>query len=79
MNTAYATGRLLVATPQIEDGVFYRSVVLVLHHDTRLLNNPDSLARARRVFRRILAAYAVPERLQAHERAQTAAPASLQF
>ncbi len=33
MSTAYATGRLLVATPQIEDGVFYRSVVLVLHHD----------------------------------------------
>ena len=27
------TGRLLVATPQIEEGVFRRSVVLVLHHD----------------------------------------------
>lgn len=27
------TGRLLLATPQIEDGVFRRSVVLVLHQD----------------------------------------------
>jgi putative transcriptional regulator len=27
------TGRLLVAAPQIEEGVFRRSVVLVLHHD----------------------------------------------
>ena len=65
---------------QVAEMVFeLYGVVLVLHHDTRLLNNPDSPARARRVFHRILAAYAVPERLQAHERAQTAAPASLQF
>jgi len=27
------TGRLLVATPQIEEGIFHRSVVLVLQHD----------------------------------------------
>ncbi len=27
------TGHLLVATPQIEDGVFHRSVVLLLQHD----------------------------------------------
>jgi putative transcriptional regulator len=27
------TGQLLVATPQIEEGVFARSVVLMLHHD----------------------------------------------
>ncbi len=27
------TGQLLVATPQIEDGVFHRSVVLLLQHD----------------------------------------------
>lgn len=26
------TGRLLVATPRIEEGVFHRSVVLLLHH-----------------------------------------------
>lgn len=33
MSADYTTGRLLVATPQIEEGVFRRSVVLVLHHD----------------------------------------------
>ncbi|MGL5819215.1 MAG: YqgE/AlgH family protein [Phycicoccus sp.] len=33
MNSSHVTGRLLVATPQIEEGVFRRSVVLVLHHD----------------------------------------------
>jgi putative transcriptional regulator len=27
------TGRLLVSTPQIAEGVFHRSVVLLLHHD----------------------------------------------
>ncbi|MBR7742932.1 YqgE/AlgH family protein [Phycicoccus sp. BSK3Z-2] len=32
MSALPATGRLLVATPQIEEGVFRRSVVLVLHH-----------------------------------------------
>ncbi|XVX21521.1 YqgE/AlgH family protein [Actinomycetota bacterium] len=39
------TGRLLVATPSIEDGVFHRSVVLVLHHSDEgaqgvILNRP---------------------------------------
>ena len=38
-------------------------LALALHHDTRLLNTPDSLSRARRVFQRILAANAVPDRL----------------
>ncbi|MGL5819822.1 MAG: YqgE/AlgH family protein [Phycicoccus sp.] len=33
MSERHTTGRLLVATPQIEEGVFRRSVVLVLHHD----------------------------------------------
>lgn len=33
MSATHTTGRLLVATPQIEEGVFARSVVLVLHHD----------------------------------------------
>ncbi|MBM6404343.1 YqgE/AlgH family protein [Phycicoccus sp. CSK15P-2] len=32
MSAEFVTGRLLVATPQIEAGVFRRSVVLVLHH-----------------------------------------------
>jgi putative transcriptional regulator len=39
------SGSLLVATPQIEDGVFHRSVVLLLHHDAEgaqgvVLNRP---------------------------------------
>jgi putative transcriptional regulator len=29
----FLSGRLLVATPQIGEGVFHRSVVLLLHHD----------------------------------------------
>jgi AcrR family transcriptional regulator len=63
---------------QVAEMVFeLYGVVLVLHHDTRLLNNPDSLARARRVFHRILAAYSVPARLEASGCAKTAAPASL--
>lgn len=33
MSGTHLTGQLLVATPQIEEGVFARSVVLVLHHD----------------------------------------------
>ena len=33
MSQTHTTGQLLVATPQIEEGVFRRSVVLVLHHD----------------------------------------------
>ncbi len=32
MSATHTTGQLLVATPQIEEGVFRRSVVLVLHH-----------------------------------------------
>ena len=33
MSQTDLTGQLLVATPQIEEGVFARAVVLVLHHD----------------------------------------------
>ena len=43
--TTDLSGNLLVATPQIEDGVFCRSVVLLLHHDAEgaqgvVLNRP---------------------------------------
>lgn len=39
------TGRLLVSTPQLDDGVFHRSVILVLQHDVNgaqgvVLNKP---------------------------------------
>jgi putative transcriptional regulator len=33
VSLTHTTGQLLVATPQIEEGVFARSVVLMLHHD----------------------------------------------
>lgn len=32
-SSGFLAGRLLVATPQIEDGTFRRSVILLLHHD----------------------------------------------
>ncbi|NHA69208.1 YqgE/AlgH family protein, partial [Phycicoccus flavus] len=32
MSAPFTTGKLLVATPQIGEGVFARSVVLMLHH-----------------------------------------------
>ncbi len=32
MDAPFLTGQLLVATPRIEEGVFHRSVVLLLHH-----------------------------------------------
>ena len=43
------SGSLLVATPQIEEGVFARSVVLLLHHDAEgaqgvVLNRPLEVA-----------------------------------
>lgn len=45
MEPSYLTGQLLVATPQIGEGVFHRSVVLLLHHDDEgaqglVLNRP---------------------------------------
>ncbi|MDU0312524.1 YqgE/AlgH family protein [Phycicoccus sp. M110.8] len=45
METEDLSGSLLLATPQIEEGVFRRSVVLLLHHDAEgaqgvVLNRP---------------------------------------
>jgi putative transcriptional regulator len=45
VDTALLSGSLLVATPQITEGVFARSVVLLLHHDAEgaqgvVLNRP---------------------------------------
>jgi AcrR family transcriptional regulator len=35
-------------------------VILVLHHDARLLDSPDALARARRAFERLVSTYLAP-------------------
>ncbi len=45
MRTTDLSGQLLVATPEIDEGVFFRSVILVLHHDDEgaqgiILNRP---------------------------------------
>jgi AcrR family transcriptional regulator len=45
-------------------------VILVLHHDARLLDSPDALARARRAFDRLVAAYVVDAPATAATRAQ---------
>ncbi len=53
----------LLADASVSELLFeLHGVVMVLHHDTRLLHNPQALERARRVFRRILAGYAAPGR-----------------
>jgi AcrR family transcriptional regulator len=55
---AIDTGEL-AANVQPQDLVFdLYGVVLVLHHDARLMNSPDALPRARRAFERLLAAAA---------------------
>jgi AcrR family transcriptional regulator len=33
-------------------------IILVLHHDTRLLNSPDAFARAKKAFTRLIRSYA---------------------
>lgn len=44
-----------------EDLVFQMyGVILVLHHDGRLMRNPDAVGRARRSFDRLLASYLNP-------------------
>ena len=44
-----------------EDLVFQMyGVILVLHHDGRLMRNPDAMGRARRSFDRLLASYLNP-------------------
>jgi len=43
-------------------------VILVLHHDARLLDSPDALGRARRAFERLIASYQSPDRRPAAEK-----------
>jgi hypothetical protein len=49
-------------------------VILVLHHDARLLDSPDALARARRAFERLIASYLAPSAPRSSRRATRPSP-----
>jgi len=55
---AIDTGELRTDTDPSELVFDLYGVILVLHHDARLLDSPDAQARARRALERLLAAYA---------------------
>lgn len=53
----------LRADTEVDDLVFeLYGVMLVLHHDARLLNSTDAVARARRAFRRLMSFYSTRSR-----------------
>ncbi|HQD82783.1 MAG TPA: TetR/AcrR family transcriptional regulator [Quisquiliibacterium sp.] len=57
---AVDTGALDPATDPGELVFALYGIVLVLHHDTRLLHNPDAIGRARRAFERLLDTHRAP-------------------
>jgi hypothetical protein len=57
---AIDTGELRGDTDPSELVFALYGVILVLHHDARLLDSPDALPRARRAFDRLVASYAAP-------------------
>ena len=54
---AVDTGDLRADTEAAELVFELYGVILVLHHDARLLDSPDAFARARRAFERLLGSY----------------------
>lgn len=54
---AVAAGELRADLDPEEFVFVLYGVILVLHHDTRLMNNPDAAGRARRAFERALATF----------------------
>ena len=54
---AVEAGELAAGTDPADLVFDLYGVILVLHHDARLLNNPRAAARARRAFERLLRAY----------------------
>lgn len=59
---AIETGEL-AANTDVDELVFQLyGLILVLHHDCRLLGNPDALPRARRSFERLIDSYRVGKR-----------------
>jgi len=59
---AMDTGELRADTQPRELVFDLYGVILVLHHDARLMNSPDALARARRAFERLIAGCRAPAR-----------------
>ena len=57
---AVETGELRADTDPSELVFDLYGVILVLHHDARLMNSPDAQARARRAFERLIASYRAP-------------------
>jgi len=73
---AMDTGELRADTDPSELVFDLYGVILVLHHDARLLDSPDAQARARRAFERLLASYAAAPAPRAPRRPARAASAT---
>jgi AcrR family transcriptional regulator len=74
---AIDTGELRADTDPSELVFDLYGVILVLHHDARLLDSPDAQARARRAFERLLASYAAaPAPRPPRRTARTPSPAA---
>ncbi|HVL55979.1 MAG TPA: TetR/AcrR family transcriptional regulator [Burkholderiaceae bacterium] len=69
----------LRADLDVDDLVFeLYGVILVLHHDARLLHSPDAVARARRLFERLISLHGAqlpPHRVAGRARAARRSPA----
>jgi AcrR family transcriptional regulator len=57
---AIETGELRADTDPSDLVFDLYGVILVLHHDARLLDSPDALTRARRAFERLVSTYLAP-------------------
>lgn len=57
---AVETGELREDTDAAELVFALYGIILVLHHDTRLLNSPDAIQRARRAYARLLDGHRTP-------------------
>jgi AcrR family transcriptional regulator len=73
---AIDTGELRADTDPGELVFDLYGVILVLHHDARLMDSPDAPARARRAFDRLIDAHRVPVATPSARRATRSARAS---
>ncbi len=73
---AIDTGELRADTDPGELVFDLYGVILVLHHDARLMDSPDAPARARRAFDRLIDAHRAPAAVSSTRRAMRTARAS---